>query len=67
MDQLNFQNINIYVNDKESLIGKICLLDDDVYKKGIVLGSSPTENFYKIAVCDNNELKIIELPKVLVK
>ena len=37
----------------------------DTKRECIILGTSPTENFIKVAVCTNNSLEVIEIPSSL--
>ena len=72
VSQLKLQEIDIYSSDDEKTdkfeIGDNVIIDDyDNLKKGIIISASPTDGFLNIVIAKNNELEVIEVPRVLIK
>jgi hypothetical protein len=64
--QAKLQNINIFVKDydPEFVFGQEVKYED---KKAIIVGISDTDEFVKIAISENNEIVIFEVPIVLIE
>lgn len=73
-NQLSVQGINLYVS-KETYsfkLGEMCYINDFNFadnkikqQQCIVIGTSDTEDFIKVAIIDNDEFKIIEVPIII--
>jgi len=62
--QLQVQNVNIFVND---LKPRFVFGDQVRYKDedAIIVGMSNEEEFIKIVICQDNQLKLLDVPIVL--
>jgi hypothetical protein len=62
--QLQIQNVSVYVND---LKPRFKFGDEVVYegRNAIIVGMSNEDDFVKIALCENNTLKTLDVPIVL--
>ena len=68
-EQLQLQGINIYKNKQHNLVGKSCQVTDlnindlstDIIN-GIILGVSDIDGLIKIAISNNNQLNVIDVP-----
>ena len=65
IEMLKVQNIDTFAsNENINNIGSFILADGQL---GILLKASETEGFFKVAVIEDNQLKIIEVPFTLIK
>jgi len=68
-EQLQLQGINIYKNKQHNLVSKFCQVTDlninDLSTNtidGIIIGVSDINGLIKVAISNNNQLDIIEVP-----